>query len=375
MRTRAGTEGLALAVVAFLSTKLAVLAVNLPLFPTLGRVDRRAPTGLLAPAAAAPSVALLVPMRDEARRLSSVLPGLFHSGAPVVVFVDDESTDESVQVVLEAVPQAPRDVAVTVVRGASRPAGWVGKTWACAQLAECTDAEVLVFCDADVLLAPGAVHLILQEMDRQEADVLSVFCRQRAGGWGERLLVPLINDVVLCFLPFPLLRAPAPAAATASGALLAFRRSAYEQLGGHARVRSQVVEDLALARLTRRAGLRLGLALGGCAAQVRMYDGYPSVVAGLGRGLLPAVGGRRWLLVAGLAWHLLAYTAPILLARRSSRWAAALGLGLLERLVVEAKTGGADWPATALVGLSPVAAVPVVAQALRRGQNWKGRRS
>ena len=76
---------------------------------------------------------------------------------------------------------------------------------------------MLVFCDADVLLAPGAARALLGEMNRQRADAFSVFSRHITGGWAERLLVPLIVDVVLCFLPFGLLRAPVPAAATAPG--------------------------------------------------------------------------------------------------------------------------------------------------------------
>ncbi len=65
-----------------------------------------------------------------------------------------------------------------------------------------------------------------------------------------------------------------------------------------------------MARLSRRAGLRLGLALGGDELRVRMYDGYPAVIDGLGRGLTATAGGRRWLVAAGYAWHVLAYTRP-----------------------------------------------------------------
>jgi hypothetical protein len=262
-----------------------------------------------------------------------------------------------------------------LLTGSSRPDGWTGKTWACHQLAEAATAEVLVFCDSDVRLAPGVVPSVAAEMRRQRADVFSVFCRQLVGDWSERLLLPLINDVVLCFLPFSLLSLPIPAAATASGALLAFRRDAYRQLGGFAAVRTEVVEDVAIARRTRRAGLTLGLALGGELAQVRMYRGYRQVVSGMGRGLVPAAGGRRWLVVLGLAWHLVAYAVPLALslAGGSRWWRVAALLGMTERVLVEAKTGGRDWPAALLVALSPLAAIPVVAQSLRSRQVWRGR--
>ncbi len=376
-----------LPVLAFLAGKLIALMVNVVLFPTLragpGAPHRRsAGSGPAQPGAVRDrSVALLIPVRDEVRRLPATLPGLLGAGASSVTFLDDGSTDGTAELIREMTTEALLPVSVvtgallpvSVVTGAPRPEGWVGKTWACAQLAAATDAELLVYCDADVRLAPGALAALKQEMDRQGADVFSVFCTELTGGFAERLLVPLIEDVLLCFLPFPLLRAPAPAAATANGALLAFRRPAYRALGGFEAVRGELVEDVAMARRTRRLGLRLGLALGGEVARVRMYTGYREIIAGLGRGLRPVVGGGRWPVLAGLAWHLLCYTLPPLLMRRGSGWRAAALMGILERLIVELKTGRHDWPSALFVCLSPIAAIPVVAQSMRRAQVWKGR--
>jgi hypothetical protein len=134
-----------------------------------------------------------------------------------------------------------------------------------------------------------------------------------------------------------------------------------------------LVEDVAIARLTRRRGLQLGLVLGGELVQARMYTGYRQIVNGLGRGLAPVVGGRRWLVAAGWLLHVAAYTAPVALLHRSGRWRAAALLGVTERVLVEAKTGGRDWPAALLVSASPLAALPVVLRAMRRRQVWKGR--
>lgn len=359
-------------VVAFLGVKLITLLANMLWFPVLrprptpGRRERDGRSA---------GVTVLLPMRNEADRLPGTLPGLLAAGAERLVFLDDESTDGSADLVRRAAADRPpgSTPSVTVLAGAPRPGGWTGKTWACAQLADHTDADLLVFCDVDVELAPSAVEAIVAEMEKQQADVFSVFPRERTGCWAERLLVPLIDDVVLCFLPFGLLRAPAPSAATACGALLAFRRTAYEKVGGFAAVRTELVEDVAMARLSRRHGLRLGLALGGDLLAVRMCVGYRGVVDGLGRGLTATAGGSRGLVIAGFAWHVLAYTLPVAVVGTSWWWRSAALLAVVERLLVEVKTGGRDWPAAVAVAASPVAALPVVARAMRRQQTWRGR--
>ncbi len=387
-------------VVAFLAGKLLILLMNLWWFPVLRRGARKPPTaaapgpapddadpvsdhvaGAVAGAGAGADErpTLLLPMRNEADRLPGTLPRLLGSGAGRLIFLDDRSTDGSADMVRRAaaaLPPVAGSPVVTVIEGSPRPAGWVGKTWACAQLADAGGADPLVFCDVDVEFEPGALDVVLDEMRRQRADVFSVFPGQRRISWGERLLTPLIDDVLLCFLPFGLLRArarSARSAATACGALLVFRRAAYERLGGFAAVRGELVEDVAMARLSRRRDLQLGLALGGDEVRVRMYDGYRAVIDGLGRGLTATAGGRRSAVLAGYAWHLVAYTLPVLMLRRSPWWRGAAVLAVAERTLVEVKTGGRDWMAAAAAAASPVAAVPVVTRAMRREQHWRGR--
>ncbi|MBV9792478.1 MAG: glycosyltransferase [Actinobacteria bacterium] len=352
------------AVMAFLALKLGVLAVNVLRFPVLGRGRHR-------PVAdgGRPAVSLLVPMRNEAGRLAGSVPGLLAQRVDEVILLDDESTDGTRALATSLVAGHPH---ARVEDGAPAPPGWVGKSWACHQLAARAAGSRLVFCDADVLLADGAVETVVAEMQAQRADVFSVFCRQVTGSLGEHLITPLIDDVLLCFLPFGLLAADVPAAATASGALLAFTRPAYDRLGGFAAVRGEIVEDVAIARRTRRAGLKLGLALGGGLAATRMYDGYGQVVAGLARGLRPVAGGRTRL-VLGAGWHLVAYTLPWVLVWRRRGWLVPLVLGVTERALVEIKTERRAVGQALLTPLSPLAAAPIVARALRGNQRWKGR--
>jgi glycosyltransferase involved in cell wall biosynthesis len=351
---------LARAVVAFHAIKLAGVAANLVLFPTLRPQER----------AGRPEISLLMPARDEGRRLPAALAGLLAQDVTEIVVLDDQSGDDTAAVVRHAAGTDPR---VRLVYGTPPPPGWTGKNWACWQLAGAARGDVLLFCDADVVLAPGAVDACWAQMCAQRAEVFSVFPRQRTATLGERLLVPLIDDVLLAFLPHGLLRLPVPSAATANGQLLMFRRSAYDVLGGHEAVADDLNEDLALARRARRAALRLGLALGGDLVSARMYAGYRESVRGFGKSLRAAHGGRDGALAVTAAWHLLAYTVPWLTWHRGRAWRTAAVLGLAQRVLVNAKTGRGAPGEAVLVPVTPLAALPVYALAFRRSARWKGR--
>ncbi len=352
-------------VVVYHAVKLAGLLANLWQFPTLQPVR---PSG---EEVRPPRTSLLVPARDEADRLPHTLPGLVAQDVAEILVLDDGSRDGTADLVRAA---ARRDPRVRLLVGAPPPPGWVGKTWACHQLAEAATGELLVFCDADVLLRPGAVAAAWAELVRQDCDLLSVFPRQQTGTLGERMLVPLIDESLLAFLPHRLLRAPVPAAATANGQFLAFRRDAYHLVGGHAAVADRLVEDVALARAVRRRGLRLGLALGGDLVGARMYRGYREAVAGFGKSMREAHGGRTSVLVASAIFHLAAYTLPWLRWRRGPLWRAAALAGPVARLLANAATGRRAWAEALVVPAIAPAALPVYAVALRRTAVWKGRR-
>jgi len=357
------------AVTAFLLLKLGVLILNLWQFPVLRRCPNVSP-GVASLPGRPRRVSLLVPMRNEAVRLAASLPAMLTQGADEIIMLDDESADGTGALARALVAGHPR---ARVEDGIPAPPGWVGKNWACHQLAAQASGSLLVFCDADVLLGEGAIDAVVTEMQVQRADVFSVFPRQVTATLGEHLIIPLIDDVLLCFLPFPLLSAGVPQAATANGALLAFTQAAYRHCGGFAAVRNELIEDVAIARRVRSDGLKLGLVLGGQLVATRMYRDYREVLGGMSRGLLPVTGGSRGRLVLGAGWHLLAYTLPWCLASRRRAWGLPLVLGVAERALVEMKTGRRTVWQAALMPLSPLAAGPIVARALRRNQRWKGR--
>lgn len=347
------------AALGFLALKGATLLLNAGVFPRL-RPQAVPPDS--------PRVSILIPARDEAHNLPLTLPGVLAQGADEVLVLDDGSGDGTAEVA--------RGLGARVLMGRPLPPGWFGKPWACQQLAGAANGDVLIFTDADVRWHPGALGAVLHELAAREADLLTVLPRPEDLSPGARLLTPLVDAVVLCLLPYPLLQTRCPLATTANGQVMAFRREAYAALGGHACVRAEMLEDTVFARRLKARGGRVTQALGQACVGVRMYGGYPESVAGFGKNAVGVHLNSRVLMVTLGLWHGAVYTLPWLIPARSSAWQVLRLAGLLERALVNLVTGRrtpADLAEGLLGPLTPLFALPAYRLALRRRVAWKGR--
>ena len=348
---------------AFLLTKLGIALVNALLFPKL---KRAAP-------AAKPGISILIPARNEAENLAKTLPLLLAQETPEVsteiIVLDDQSEDGTAEVVRGLQQAHPQ---LKLISGALLPAGWVGKNWACHQLSLAAQGDLLLFTDADVFWHPGALNAVLARMQASRADLLSIYPRQETHTLSERALVPLIDDVLLCFFPYLFIRLPFAAASAGNGQVMVFRRESYQRISGHQSVKNSVLEDVHLARRIKKHGGKLSLALGQDLISVRMYHGYQEVLEGFGKNLRAFHGNSVVLLLISGMLHLSAYTLPLFVpALRPLLW-----VGLAERLVVNVTSGRntkADLLEVVTVPFSPLMALPIYWRALQKKYNWKGR--
>jgi hypothetical protein len=270
---------------------LAAAAALLSLHCTVNARLLRVPTGT----STSRRVSVLLPLRDEAARVEPCLRALLaqHSVDLELVVLDDGSSDGTAELVRRVCDGDPR---VRLLTGRPLTPGWLGKPHACQQLADAAarSSEVLVFVDADVVLAPHAVAATVALLDSAELDLVSPYPRQTAPG-ATRLVQPLLQWSWLTFLPLRAAeRSRFPSLAAANGQLLAVRRSAYERAGGHAAVKHDVVEDVALVRAVKGSGGRGGVVDGTALATTRMYDGWGELVEGYAKSLwtvpVPALG-------------------------------------------------------------------------------------
>ncbi len=230
-----------------------------------------------------PTVSILVPARDEERNIVACVESLLRQDYPEfeVIVLDDDSRDAT-GTLLQHI-QTRSGKRLRILPGKPLPAGWLGKHWACHQLAQATRNKLLLFTDADTVHHPSALRDAVAALQRNRAGALSVLPRQAVGSLGEILVIPILSWVIHTFVPFVLPRRTA----TAVGQFMLFRREVYAAIGGHAAVRAEVLDDLALARSVQRAGLGWAFLDGSGRVTTRMYRGWRETARGLAKNLFP----------------------------------------------------------------------------------------
>ncbi|HIP87978.1 MAG TPA: glycosyltransferase [Anaerolineales bacterium] len=237
-------------------------------------------------------ISILVPARNEARNIRRCLESLLAQDYPLleVIVLDDGSTDETPEIVTE---MARRDPRLRLVRGQPLPPGWMGKNFACDQLARVARGEWLLFTDADTVHRPNTVSWAIEAAQQNRADLISLIPRAVTHSFGEEVLLPIIPfGVVGCF-PLALgERLRIPILTMAVGPFMLFRREAYQRIGGHRAVRGEIAEDVILARRMRRFGGRVVLLDGSEQVDVHFYHGFLETWRGLAKSAFAALGYR-----------------------------------------------------------------------------------
>lgn len=335
------------------------------------------------PSSKMPNVSLLVPARNEADNIERTVAALLnqrYAHFELLVF-DDESTDGTAELARRA---GAGDQRLRVLSGAAKPTDWVGKNWACHQLAQAAEHDLLVFIDADVLWQPDALTSLIDEMEQHGPDLLTVWPTQITESWGERLTVPLMALVILGYLPVALVNnTDWPGTGIANGQCLAFRRSAYEQIGGHGGVFDQVLEDMLLAKRCKQERLRVRMIDGNRLISCRMYHNSVDALDGYAKNILAGHADIPALLLLSSALHLSLFVMPWLGVLGAARNTVRAQRALLVALGVGLRAWTAHFTHqrvldALLMPLSTLAMTVVAARSLWwrvrfGGPRWKGR--
>jgi len=233
------------------------------------------------------TVSAIVPARNEEGTIARAVASLVRQPEIAeVLVVNDQSTDGTARV-LERLAAA--ESKLRVIEAGSLPAGWVGKNHAAWIGAQSARGSWLLFTDADAVHFEGSARRALADAETYGAAMLSYSPAQEMHTWWERALIPFVYCRLSGLYSYKAVNDPDSPAAAANGQYLLIRRDGYDLIGGHAAVCGEVLEDVALARRAKSAGLRLHFAPDGRIASVRMYSSFRAMWEGWTKNLFPLV--------------------------------------------------------------------------------------
>ncbi|WP_167611991.1 glycosyltransferase [Maribellus sediminis] len=233
-----------------------------------------------------PLVSILIPARNEEQNITRLLKDIqtqSYKNIEVLVY-NDQSEDQTAAIVQKFVAEDKR---IKLINAEGLPDGWLGKNHACHRLAEKAKGEYYLFLDADVRISGEIIHQTVSMVRKHRLGLLTIFPRQLMKTWGEWLVVPSMNFILLSLLPLILVRLSGFASlSAANGQFMLFDAQTYKQQQPHEKHRLIRVEDISIARSFKKADIRIACLTGTNEIRCRMYSGFDNAVQGLSRSVI-----------------------------------------------------------------------------------------
>jgi hopene-associated glycosyltransferase HpnB len=335
-----------------------------------------------------PSVVAVVPARNEADNIARAVACLSHqdyAGKFSIVIVDDHSEDATASLVAQTARENGAEKRPQLVSAPDLPEGWTGKLWAMqtgVAASQAAQPAYFWFTDADVIHAPDTLSRLVSRAVQHHLDLASLMVLLQAATLPERALIPPFLYFFLMLYPPKWIADADLSTAGAAGGCILVKREALERIGGLAAIRSQVIDDCALARAVKQSGGRVWMGLTRRSVSLRGYSSFAEIRDLIARTAFTQLRYSSALLSGTIVGMLLTYIAPIALVFVHD--ATARLLGAVAWLLMTASF----LPTVRFYRLSPAWALllPFVAlfytwatwiSAVRywtgRGAQWKGR--
>ena len=230
-----------------------------------------------------PRVVAVVPARNEAETIGRMLTSLVSQDYPgefEIIVVDDQSEDATAALARQAAAESGATRRVTAHSVAALPPGWTGKLWALNEGVFVSAKKVPAFfwlTDADVVHTPDTLRRLVFRAERDSLDLASLMVLLQAKTFPERLLIPPFLYFFLMLYPPRWIADPRARTAGAAGGCILLRRSAFERIGGLASIRSEVIDDCALARAVKRSGGKIWMGVTRSSVSLREYGSFAEI--------------------------------------------------------------------------------------------------
>lgn len=279
-------------------------------------------------------ISVLIPARNEEINIGKCLNSLLKQDYKnlEILVLNDQSIDGTPQVV-ESYSQRHKNI--KLLKGDELPTGWLGKNWACEQLSQKAKGDYLLFIDSDVEVKEKTISSILEELTRSEVKMISVFPTQIIKSAGEWLVVPVMNWLLLSFLPLRLVHLNHNKSfAAANGQFMFWERKTYFKIGGHQKVKNKVVEDVEFARICKSKNIKIKTILGGDLIYCRMYTGLSKAIKGFSKNFYPGFNVNPLVFLIMITFFILIFLLPYIFIFNSSSFFLPVFLILLIRTSV-----------------------------------------
>lgn len=335
-----------------------------------------------------PLVVAILPARNEAETIGRAVTSLAkqdYAGELSAIVVDDHSDDGTADLARKAAAESNAAERISIHPASELPPGWTGKVWAMSEgidEAAKRAPEYLWLTDADITHAPDTLRRLVYRAQRDSLDLASLMVLLRVQTFPERLLIPAFLYFFLTVYPPNWVSHPKSRVAAAAGGCILLRRSALERIGGMGAVRSEVIEDCALARVVKQSGGKIRLGLTRSSVSLRGYNSFAGIRDLIARVAFTQLRYSFLVLLGALAGLFVTYLLPWVLffAFPGEAWLAVdTTIAMMAAtFVVTVKFYGLSWPWALTLPIAALfygyaTSVSAVRYWLGRGGQWKGR--
>ena len=264
------------------------------------------------PPASSPLISICIPARNEENNIRNCVESALGQDYPniEVIVLDDRSTDSTLTQLAEI---ASLDSRLLPVSGTDLPEGWAGKPFALFQASAVARGEWLCFVDADTFLAPQAISSCYSKAIETKADMFTTMNKQILGSFWEKVVMPLVMTALSVGFSPRKVNDPNTRDAIANGQFIMIRRSVYDAIGGHEKVKDQIVEDKAISEQVKWNGHHLVVADGSQVISTRMYTNLPSMWEGWTKNIYLGLSDHPSMLLLGAFGATLSVIAALFL--------------------------------------------------------------
>ncbi len=237
-----------------------------------------------------PLISVLIPARNEEETIGTCVSSLLNSDYPrlEIIVLDDNSRDRTYEIV-QLLSRNHKNL--RVIKGQKLPPDWNGKNWACHQLAYAAKGDWFLFTDADTFHNPNSISMAIMTAKKSQSHFVTAIPGLIMKSWAEKLVLPVIHFAFFVLLPYNLINfSKNSRVAIGIGPFLFIQRKKYFSCGGFEAIKTEILDDMALARRVKQDHGKLAVMDGTEIMQVRFYTCFKEIWTGLSKNSFQAIG-------------------------------------------------------------------------------------